>query len=55
MKAWRLAILILAISVVSGCGGSSVFMDYNMSGLWSNYRTWNWLPEPNAKAIGPIA
>jgi len=55
MKASRLLTLLLLISVVTACGGSAVFMDYNRSGMWSNYRTYNWLPQPRAEDIGPVA
>ncbi len=55
MKSWRLVTLLLAVAIVGGCASSAVFMDYSLSGLWSNYRSWNWLPEPRAEDIGPLA
>ena len=55
MKTWRLLILLPVLAVLVGCGASATFMDYNIAGQWANYRTWNWLPEPRAEAIGPLA
>ena len=55
MKSLRLSLLVLVLVAMVGCGGSAVMMDYQVAGLWSNYRTWNWLPEPRAEEIGPIA
>lgn len=55
MTTWRALLCLVLLWTVSGCGSSAVMMDYNISGLWSNYRTYNWLPEPRAEDIGPLA
>lgn len=55
MRFWRPLALLLVLLTLAGCGSSAVFMDYSIAGLWSNYRTYNWLPEPRAEAIGPLA
>jgi hypothetical protein len=52
---WRRLISLSVLLALAACGGSAVFMDYNIAGLWSNYRTYNWLPEPRAEDIGPLA
>ena len=46
---------VAAVIVCVGCGGSSMFLDYDRGALWSDYRTYDWLPEPRAASIGPLA
>ena len=55
MKAWRISILLLVPAVLGACASSAVMMDYNLAGLWSSYRTYDWLPEPSPEKIGPLA
>lgn len=55
MRASRPITLFIVVALVVGCSGSAVFMDYNRSGLWSNYRTYNWLPEPRPEDLGHLA
>lgn len=55
MRAWRILIPLLVLLALAACGGSAVMMDYNIAGTWSNYRTYNWLPEPRAEDIGDLA
>ena len=55
MTAWRVLTSFLMLLTLGACGSSAVMMDYNISGQWSNYRTYNWLPEPRAEDIGTLA
>lgn len=55
MRTFRLSILLLSMAGVVGCASSTAFVDYNRAGLWSTYRTYNWLAEPRAEDIGPLA
>ena len=55
MKVWRSLVVLVFLLLFVGCGGSSMLIDYNKSTLWSKYRTYDWLPEPRASSIGPLA
>jgi len=55
MKLLRIPALLLVILALSSCGSSAVFMDYQIAGLWSNYRTYDWMPDPRPEDIGPMA
>lgn len=55
MRTLRLLTLLLLVAILVGCASPAAFVDYNMAGLWSTYRTYNWLPEPRAEDIGPLA